>query len=51
MSGDILLDFAARLLGFPQAPDWPLRVQSNTPDGVAFPLPLVASSRTSARDI
>ena len=25
MSGDILLDIPTRLLGFPQAPDWPLQ--------------------------
>ena len=24
MNGDIVFDIAARLLGFPQAPDWPL---------------------------
>lgn len=43
--------FLKRWLGAPQAPDWPLCVQSNTPDGVAFPLPLVAPSRTSAQEI
>ncbi len=36
MSGNILLDIPTRLLGEPQAPDWPLCVQSNTPDGVAL---------------
>ena len=29
-------DFPIRSLGFPQAPDWPQSVQSNTPDGVAL---------------
>ena len=42
--------FLKRWLGFPQAPDWPLCVQSNTPDGVAFPLPSVAHSCTSAQE-
>ncbi len=39
MSGNILLDIPTRLLGEPQAPDCPLCVQSNTPDGVAFVAP------------
>lgn len=43
-------DFPIRPLGSPQAPDWPLCVQSNTPDGVAFPLPAVAHSCTSAQE-
>ena len=42
--------FRCNLLGFLQAPDWPLCGQSNTPDGVAFPLPLVARSCTSAQE-
>ena len=42
--------FRCSLLGFPQAPDWPQSVQSNTPDGVAFPLPSVAPSCTSAQE-
>ena len=41
MSEDILfryfcVNILTRLLGFPQTPDRPLRVQSNTPDGVAL---------------
>ena len=36
MYQNILLDFPIRWLGFPQTPDWPLRVQSNTPVGVAL---------------
>ena len=51
MTGDILLDIAGRLLGFPQAPDYPLCVQSNTPDGVALSLPAVAGSCTSAQEV
>ena len=43
--------FPCSLLGFPQAPDRPLCVRSNTPDGVAFPLPTVAHSCTSAQEI
>ena len=39
-----------RLLGFPKPRTVRCRVQSNTPVGVASPLPLVAHSRTSARD-
>lgn len=35
----------------PQAPDRALPRLSNTPDGVALPLPLVAHSRTSAREV
>ena len=50
MTSNILLDIAGRLLGFPQAPDRTLCVRSNTPYGVAFSLPLVARSRTSARE-
>ena len=48
---DIVFDIPMRLLGFPQTPDCPLRVPSNTPDGVALPLPSVAPSRTSAQEI
>ena len=41
MSEDILfryfcVNILTRLLGFPQTPDRPLRIQSNTPDGVAL---------------
>ena len=50
MSENILLDILTRLLGFPQAPDRPLCVQSNTPYGVAFSLPSVALSRTFAQE-
>ena len=47
---NILLDIPIRLLGFPQAPDRAQSARSNTPCGVAFPLLLVARSRTSARE-
>ena len=36
MSDDILLDIAARLLGFPQAPDWPLQHPVEHAFGVAL---------------
>ena len=51
MTLDIVFDIQSRLLGTPQAPDRPLRVRSNTPDGVALPLPAVAPSCTSAQEI
>lgn len=34
--GVSFLDIPKTLVGAPQALDWPLCVQSNTPDGVAF---------------
>ena len=40
MYRNILLDIPIRLFGFPQSPDCPLCVQSNTPDGVAFAAPV-----------
>ncbi len=50
MSGDILLNIAARLLGSPQAPDRTLCVRSNTPTAWLLSLPLVAPSCTSAQE-
>lgn len=52
MSSDILLRIPLHACwGSPQAPDCRLRGQSNTPDGVAFPLPAVACSCTSAQEV
>ena len=51
MTKNILLVILGRLLGVPQAPDRPLCVRSNTPDGVAFSLPVVAGSCTSAQEV
>ena len=42
MRSNILFGYCHTLIGDPLASDWPLYVQSNTPDGVAFPLPLAA---------
>ena len=50
MSRDIVFDIAARLLGFPQAPDRAHLRPVEHACGVAFSLPLVAGSRTSARE-
>ena len=47
---NIVFDIPMRLLGFPQAPDRAQSARSNTPDGVAFSLPLVARFRTSERE-
>ena len=44
MSGDILLDFAARLLGTPQAPDQPLPRPVEHAFRRGFALPLVVHS-------
>ena len=43
-------DSVGQQWGFPHAPDCPQSVQSNTPDGVAFPLLTVARSCTSAQE-
>ena len=51
MTLDIVFDIQGRLLGVPQTPDRALCVRSNTPDGVALPLPAVAPSCTSAQEI
>ena len=51
MTLDIVSDIQGRLLGIPQAPDRALCVRSNTPDGVALPLPSVARSCTSAQEV
>ena len=51
MTLDIVFDIQSRLLGTLQAPARPLCVRSNTPDGVALPLPSVARSCTSAQEV
>ena len=48
---NILLDIPKTLVGVPPKPQAVrLRVRPNTPDGVAFPLPSVAHSCTSAQE-
>ena len=51
MSLDIVFDIEARLLGSPQAPDRALSRPAEHACGVAFSLPLVAHSRTYAREV
>ena len=50
MTGDILLNIAGRLLGFPQAPDCPLPRPVEHAFRRGFALPAVASSCTSAQE-
>ena len=51
MYSDIPLGICCTLVGDAPSLGLPLSRQSNTPDGVAFPLPPVARSCTSAQEI